>query len=497
MRKLHALVLVIALAGCNDGDGDVALSVLQLNDKRFTYCCDPRDPVPPGGYYVGRVRIRTDYGVPVWVKVSSSTTGAIEVVIPGVGPVQDGESFRIDGDGTTVLEFDLYSHVCNPVSAAEQKVSFFAYLHPDGVPSEYLDDQTVTVVREDCPEPEPFPYLILPACVPGERTDVVPEPGQFGAGAETVTGAPGSASICCEDGTPLQTLLVPALNGVRALFRSVTGSPQLAQASFASEAIVGYGPSMIAISVWVPANDAFGMVALAGAGDNWTDVAPAGDPQATDLYMAVGFTGRQIVRIAPGQLTGQWTFGGAIVQPNVFDAAWGGPVTACRLERTGDIVTAHEPSLTEPGNLVVVSMGGDDVGDSAAVVGQTGLRPRVLRGLDGILAVTCFGEDKLSIFRRTATGYEKLGDETVGDGPLGLSVKRLANGNVALLSTGSRDDTWSVTIVDPATGAVTTTTRAVPAELDEPTDCDWGEGDDAYVLGKASGNIARIDSGVQ
>lgn len=491
MATLRTLAVLgcTALAACS-GPGLEAVA-LTLSQDLYTYCCDPDAPVPPGGYYVGRVQVRNTYGEAVWMKPEFSTRSSIEVVLPGVGAVTG--SVRIDAGST--VEFDLYAHEC---TKAPQVVYLSTFSHPDATDHDLINGSTNVLVIWECPEPEPVPYLILPACGPGERAAVVPEAGLFGPGTEMATGGPGSAIVCADDGTVLQRFLVPAVNGVTDLSRSVPQAPQLAQASFASEAILAYGPSMIAISAWVPANNAFGMVALAGGFDNWTDVVPAGDPMATNLYLAVGFTGRRIARIAPSDLTGQWALTTPeIVSPAVFNAAWGGPVTACRLERTGDIVTAHEPSLTEPGNLVVVSMGGDDVGDSAAVVGQTGLQPRVLRGLDGVFAVTCFGEEKLSIFRKTAAGYEKLGDEVVGDGPLGLSVKRLANGHVAFLSTGSRDDTWSVTIVDPVTGSIATTTKPAPVEIDEPTDCDWGEGDDVFILGKASSNIARIDSGVQ
>jgi hypothetical protein len=489
-----ALLLLLAPAACNSHG--TLNAVLMATPTEYTFCCDDEEGDYVGPIALGNGRDRTVEIFPVAIAPDLYLTIEDE---PGEVPVEVGT--RIERRPGTTATFGLYVADC---FEGTQTVRLRAV---DKETGQTLAEWTVTV-REECPEPPEESALLFPPCgtlaaaerlVPSSRAGPHPPEtaslagaagGIFGPGDELVVSGEGGGACCALDGTTLQTVPATAFHGGRAL-------PEVA--GRASPAIFFHGNAIVAFSAWVEANDAFGMISLGGGFDNWTDVAPSGDEATTDHYLLVGNSGSRIRPIVPLDFVPQWGLGSFdIVPPSMFDAAWGKPVTVARLERMGDIVVACEPGPADPGNLVVVSMGGDDTADSAAPVGQTGRQPRVLRGRDGVYGVTCFGENLLSLFRKTATGFEKIGDAVVGDGPLGLDVKGLGDGNVAFLCTGSRDDTWSVVVVSPATGAIVSTkTKPVPEGIREPTDCAWDEGGFVYLLGKATQQIARFDSDVE
>jgi hypothetical protein len=488
-----ALLLVFTAAACN---GAGINAVLMTTPTEYTYCCD--DEILPGvGYDLGAVHFANPRNRAVEILVVDYPPDLLFHVDSDLflGYVQDDTRIQIEAHRG--IDFTLFATDCldEPQTARFRAV--------DKETGQTLAEWTVTV-RERCDDLPGLYDLFDPCIAEVERvrlsTRAEPPPpaellagaagGIFGPGEELIVSGPGGGACCATSGTALQSVPATPFHGGCAL-PEVPGR--------ASPAIFFHGNAIVAFSAWVEANNAFGMISLGGGFDNWTDAAPSGAENATDQFLLVGNSGSRIRPIAPLDFVPQWGLGSFdIVPPSMFDAAWGKPVTVARLERMGDIVVACEPGLVDPGNLVVISMGGDDTADSAALVGQTGRQPRVCRGLDGVYGVTCFGENLLSLFRKTATGLEKIGDAVVGDGPLGLDVKRLANGHVALLCTGARDDTWSVVVVDPAAGTVVgTTTKPVSGGIDEPTDCAWAEGGLVYILGKASQNVVRFDSGVE
>jgi hypothetical protein len=494
MRKFLLLSLVAFLCACSSDGGSVSQDAAALTSPTtITHTCDPEAASP---HPVGEVAVENLSDKPLEVQV--------EVPRPALRASDQSGHWTDDELGSDrwpvapgeTVGFGLFAEQC---PYADQTVSVKVIDPESGA---VVSEWTVTV-KCDCPEPPPPPpppdIQVFPICrntVVAHRFALSTDGASPGAeifdptGLEFLEAGEDGGLVCSEDGTVLQNVISLDFHGCTVL-PEVPGK--------ASAAALFHGPSIIAFTAWVPSIDGFGMILLTGGTDNWTDVVPSGDPATTDHFFAVGNTGAVLKPIVPQSLVPQWGLGFPnLVEAGMFQAAWGKPVTAARPDRFADIVIACEPNLADPGNLVVISMGGDDTADSSALIGPTGKQPRVLRGLDGVSAVTCFGENILSLFRKTATGYEKVGDEIVGDGPLGLDVKRLTNGNVAFLCTGSRDDTWSVVIVNPVTGAVVSaTTQAVPPECDEPTDCSWGEAGVVWILGKGTQKIVRFDAGVE
>jgi hypothetical protein len=497
IRCAILLLPAMVIAGCPERvkHPDLATIGLQVEPSILKHCCNPFEPAPAApGYYVGQITV-VNTGSPIAVKVLEAFDD--QDTPPTLDFFHDGKqiitALELAQGANTVT---VYSRSC----VTTPRTVLIQHDLQDGRKAQGWFDVVWECPDKDLPSPlATFYALCGPSAVPdflAITSRASPEgalagpSGIFGAGEEFVLAGVGGGSCCTSDGTALQSVVSLDFLAGRAL-------PEVA--GKASAAILFYGNSTTAFSAWVEANNAFGMISLGGGFDNWTDAAPSGDEAATDQVLLVGNAGSRIRPVVPLELVPQWGLGSFdIVPPSGFDPAWGRPVTAARPERYGDILVACETSLSDAGNLVLISMGGDDAADSSALVGQSGEQPRRLRGKDGVYGVTCFGENLLSLFRRTATGFEKIGDAVVGDGPLDLDAKRLANGRVAFLCTGSRDDTWSVVIVDPATGAIASRmTKPVPAGLEGPTSGVWAAGGDVYLLGRTSRNIVRFDSGVK
>ena len=483
MTKSRALAMVFLFAACREDSESVPARVFMTTPDTLTYCCDPSVPPPVEGYLVGYVTITNDANAELSIRAAS----ALDVIVrddPGALDVTDESFVLLRGGG---VSFALYSDCVQ----ADQTVTF-RVSDEDRVVKEF----TVTV-KWDCPEEEPPPeepsvVTILTGCTgtAAERIWVTDTTAPYDPFDVEIGTAGSDGGRCCTVGGTLlkEDPFTPYFGGT--FLPEVPGE--------APAALAFHGPSMLMVTSFDDATGEFGLSGIGGFGRSWTDIAPSGDPDATDHFLAVDFTMRRVAQIVP--VAGVWGImnNTDVVPTLVLDPAWGGPVTAVRQERSGDICLACEPNLTDPGNFVVVAMGGDDVADSAALIGPTGKQPRVLRGLDGIYGVACFGANVFSLFWKTATGYAKIGDEAVGGGPLGTSAKRLANGDVAFLVACSESDQVFVIIVDPLTGTVEDKTEiAVPPELDGTTDAAWGKGGEVFIIGKDSHNIAKIETGFE
>lgn len=480
--RLFLLLSVFVMTGCDACDEEKTESQITLipsyDTTRIVHCCDPNEPPPPDGYYLGTFTVTNNNPYPLIGHVDHN--GSSLVVFQGDARLD--RELRLE-PGANV--FHLYSPTC-PLE--DLKLTLGVTLPNGGLPERSYT--VINVVRE-CPDPPPPGATIVGSCsatAKDERLAVSPEGEQrFGDTLlKFITSGLDGGRCCRSDGTLLREDPFNDFSGCTIL-PAVPGR--------APEAIAFNGPNLVGITSWIEATSEFGFLGVGGIGRNWTDVAPSGDPDATDHFLAVDFTMRRVGQIVPA--SGFWgIFSNTDVVPtSVLDPAWGGPVTAARDERTGDICLALEPSLTDPGNFVVAAMGGDDVAESAALVGPTGSQPRVLRGLDGVYGVTCFGDGVLSLFRKTATGHVKIGDEAVGSGPLGNSAKRLANGDVAFLVACAESDQVFVIVVDPPSGTVESKTELpVPPELDGTTDATWGNGGEVFILGRDSRNIAKLDT---
>jgi hypothetical protein len=384
-------------------------------------------------------------------------------------------------------------------------VSVWASWPPEPELGILMKQATVSVtITPPAPPPPPPPggggsgAQLYNLCKRGEEM-VVAKPGTFGQEQAFVVGGEAGGSVCTETGT--ETLDAIGETHCVRVFPSTTVNGTVVDAAVLFAGDQGILHSHIG-------NGEFGAGSVFGfaPGNTFTDCVATGDPETTDQFLLVNFEGRGLLNIAP--TPGFWALLGIpLADHTVLPATNGGPVTAYRAGRDTDIFAACEPSLTDPGNLVQVEMNGDTA-SSSSVVAQTGAMPRRARGIGNSFGVTCYGSDVLSLFNIDDTGaVGKVEDVPVGNEPLGLSVKRLgaagsllaqASGDLAYLVANSGDNSYTILIV-AANGqsVLSVNTYPAPEGILGLTDVQWGEGDDAYFLGRDSQNVARIDTGVE
>ncbi|MDZ7706951.1 MAG: hypothetical protein U5J97_03455 [Trueperaceae bacterium] len=88
---------------------------------------------------------------------------------------------------------------------------------------------------------------------------------------------------------------------------------------------------------------------------------------------------------------------------------------------------------------------------------------------DVLCGVSVFGDDALAIVTWDGESLPTLaGLVDVGDGPVGLDLARLANGNIAVVTTGFNDDTVTETEVTPAGAEVSSQARPAATGCTQP-----------------------------
>ena len=186
-----------------------------------------------------------------------------------------------------------------------------------------------------------------------------------------------------------------------------------------------------------------------------------------------------------------------------LDGGGGGPII-------GAIRTQFEFRRRVPGDVLIVTAGDGTTGkvyladtanpDAALTsVADVGSDPRRLRHDGDIAAVSNFGSDDLTVMTWTGTTVTVTeASVAVGDGPVGIDLLRLDNGNVAIASTGFNDDTYTVTVVDGGGNVVSNTTSPVPDGGQSPGHASWTtRGQDVYLLVSCNGSDEVIPVAVQ
>lgn len=142
----------------------------------------------------------------------------------------------------------------------------------------------------------------------------------------------------------------------------------------------------------------------------------------------------------------------------------------------------HVLVLTDgtPGQLVIGNPAHDFFG-RAALVAEVGDDPRRLRCLDGVCAVTNFGSDSLSIVVWDGMANANVtATVPVGDGPVGVSTRRIGN-TVVMLTTGTNDNTYTKTTVALDGVVLSNETQPIPAGCEGPGHITWVDGSDVAV----------------
>lgn len=134
-------------------------------------------------------------------------------------------------------------------------------------------------------------------------------------------------------------------------------------------------------------------------------------------------------------------------------------------------------------------------------VATVGTDPRRMRHAEEIVAVSNFGSDDLTVLLWQGTTVT-VGETSipVGDGPVGIDLIRLSNGNTAISSTGFNDDSYSITIVDASGNLVSNDKFDVPFEGTAPGHATWTRrGEEIWIIVScnASGDVILIPTELQ
>lgn len=143
----------------------------------------------------------------------------------------------------------------------------------------------------------------------------------------------------------------------------------------------------------------------------------------------------------------------------------------------------------------------DRTEDPGTLVGFVENDARKIRCLDEVCAVSNFGSDSITLLTWDAQDVATIvGSFPVGDGPVGIDIKRLGNGNLGVLTTGFNDGTISVTEVTSAGVFVCTVTTQLPAtDCDQPGHAVWANDPNDRVIVSCFGSdtLYVSESGLQ
>ena len=188
-------------------------------------------------------------------------------------------------------------------------------------------------------------------------------------------------------------------------------------------------------------------------------------------------------------MTGRY---GYVTFPTATNAFFGTPFSAIRGNLSGPLLVLTNGSGFSELYLV------DPDGTATSTNTFFDEDSRKLRCVGSLCAISIFsnlaGEGALRFVIWDGMNAPTAVDTTirVGDGPVGIDLIELGNGNVLIVSTGFNDDTITLTEVTPEGALVNSNTDSVPAGCLQPGHAVWLVPDDvpeeAQVVGTCFGS---------
>lgn len=187
-----------------------------------------------------------------------------------------------------------------------------------------------------------------------------------------------------------------------------------------------------------------------------SDLFPVGKLSLTE-FVYVNSTDGRLSFLAPNEFG---EVGNALAPASLprgtYAAAPGPAVSAVQKSALGTLLFVTEGT---PGEIWKMENPGN-FPRAARKVGDAGNSPRRIRYCGDFAFVTNFGDGTLTLLRWTDAACEILETIDVGDSPIGVDARVLANGNIAIATTGFHDHTYWITVLDGATGALLSNTGA-------------------------------------
>ncbi len=266
------------------------------------------------------------------------------------------------------------------------------------------------------------------------------------------------------------------MNSISFLSGIVLSPPPGTSRDTSREAIFGYNGSNTFVSYWSEPDETFGMVAFSSGGA--TDAVPYGNDPASGglLYTRPG----NVLAVDYDE-AGWWLTSNFYTSLPNFPGLDGNLMSSFARD-AGNFVVVTDGS---PGQLYLAPR----PAGMATLIGEVGDAPRQVRCLGELCVISCFGSDELW----TATwddldNVSIVESATVGDGPIGIDLMELGDGNIAVVSTGFGDNSYSITVFTPAGEFVSNNTQPVPTECDSPPHAVWVPGDTMEILFTCNGS---------
>ena len=255
-----------------------------------------------------------------------------------------------------------------------------------------------------------------------------------------------------------------------------------------SLAFLQFGPSGARLTSWLPDDEEFGWSQLLEFQTAVTDGQPFGGDSHSGGFVYVASAFDRVSLVEFNTDTGFYDIGQTL---NQFPQAPGPPFTAAVRRGAGTlVVTSGSPGKIYHHDMV-------DLLAPAVAVGDAGNSPRRIRTAGDLAFISNFESDDLTVLTWSPSGaVAVVGQIPVGDGPVGIDALVLSGGNIAVVSTGFNDDTYTLTVVTPTGGVVSNTTTNLPARATVPGHAFWLRGEAAHfgVTCNGSGDLVVVDS---
>jgi hypothetical protein len=305
-----------------------------------------------------------------------------------------------------------------------------------------------------------------------------------------VSGANGTSVLSLDKITPFQLKYDGLQTRSQVQYGSALGFAQQRKAAPAGLSVLTFGPGGAGITQWDNDLDDFGWTQIVAFSANVTDGQSYGGQadsggivyvnNSTGIVYLIEYDDQAETFLGAGSLL---NFPGAPATPVSAAVRPGGSALVVTDGTPGRIYTHDRANLNDP----AVSLG--DAGDS----------PRRVRMGGGLAVISNFASDNLTVLTWSETDQIAIvGNVAVGDGPVGIDLRELPGGNVAVASTGFNDNTYTVTVLSPTGAVVSNQTTNLPAGATGPGHAVWlgPESSKILVSCNTSGHIAVVASGL-
>ncbi|HEX5138863.1 MAG TPA: hypothetical protein VFY93_17970 [Planctomycetota bacterium] len=474
-RTLVALALgLLSIAGgCTEDEGEpepapqgpqeVQFSSLATIDKtELQFCCDPNAPFPQT---VGTIQLTTYVADPV----EFTSPGQVQVEGPVQSTFLDADDNPTDDEESAVKVVETYEVI---VDSCPPDLGWTIQIRvtEGGEDGDYAVENLL--IENDCPPAEPPVEL---ACGVPDQLWTTQGPIVNVTTADQVLVVGTDMGAC--DGT-----VAGGLADILSLSSTKYGAFLLRHVASSTEAALAYGPDGIALRAF-DGGWGFTMVDpfVPGVDRNTTDAIPTAD-DSDSAEAIITRRGRNRVEILSYNDTTQYFTDVVILGASFFPGANGNAISACRPEIGGPVYVLFNSTTSQ----LYVKTDPLDNSTPATPVATLGSDGRRVRHEGDLLFISLSADNKLAVVNRTTLAVATY---DVGNGPIGIDTQTLPNGDIAALTTGFNDHTFTITVVHADGTFVSSLTEPVPSGGQNPGSGVFLDDEKVAISANGSGKI--------